>query len=454
MTDWTIVSRSLRGRLFSTITTVATVAVAVSLLLVLLMMRDAGSKAFERGTGNMHLLVSRDQSPLVSVLNSVFYAGAPRAPISDAEFRKLAESFPLEFAIPAQIGDSYRAQWPVLATNTDFFSKFKPAEDSSWSFAQGRAFSKEFEVVLGSAAAKSTGHKLGDQLVLTHGAAGQGGGHEHDEHKYEVVGILTPTGTAHDRALFTNLESSWILHAEERKEREQGAEQKSPGTANADAHDDHDDHDHDAHGHDHDHAHVHVNAADLTPADKLITTIYLRVATRPGSDASASIGPVFDSLRRDPTLTVAAPATEVRKLLTIVSNVDQILVAMAIVVMLSSGIAIMLALYNSMDQRRRQIAVLRVLGASQGRIFNLVLTESVVIGITGTIAGVALAIAGATIVSELMRQRLGLVIAPGLPAQALVAVALAAVALSASAGIVPAIMAYRTSVAKNLRPIG
>lgn len=444
MTDWTIVSRSLRARLFSSVTTVITVAVAVSLLLVLLMMRDAGSKAFERGTGNMHLLVSRDQSPLVSVLNSVFYAGAPRAPITDAEFRKIAESFPLEFAIPAQIGDSYRAQWPVLATNAEFFSKFKPAEGTSWSFTQGRAFAKEFEVVLGSAAAKATGHKLGDQLVLTHGAAGQGGGHEHDEHKYEVVGILAPTGTAHDRAIFTNLESSWILHAEERKEREQGAEHKPTDAAKGDAHDDHD----------HDHAHAHVEAADLAPADKLITTIYLRVATRPGSDASASIGPVFDALRRDPTLTVAAPATEVRKLLTIVSNVDQILVAMAIVVMLSSGIAIMLALYNSMEQRRRQIAVLRVLGASQGRIFNLVLTESVVIGITGTIAGIALAVAGATIVSELMRQRLGLVIAPGLPARALIAVALAAIALSAAAGIVPAIMAYRTGVAKNLRPIG
>lgn len=442
MTDWTIVKRSLTSRLFSSITTVVTVAVAVALLLVLLMMRDAGSKAFERGTGNMHLLVSRDQSALVSVLNSVFYAGAPRAPITEAEFRKLADSFPLEFAIPAQLGDSYKAQWPALATNAEFFTKFKPAEDTSWSFTQGRAFAKEFEVVLGSAVARATGRKLGDKLVLTHGAAGQGGGHEHDEFKYEVVGILAPTGTAHDRALFTNLTSTWIIHADERHEREEAAAAPHADAGSPSAHEDHHDHE------------EHITEADLTPEDKKITTIYLRVATRPGSDASASIGPVFDSLRRDPTLTVAAPATEVRKLLAIVSNVDQILVAMAIVVMLSSGIAIMLALYNSMDQRRRQIAVLRVLGASQGRIFNLILTESVVIGIVGTLLGIALAVAGAAIVSELMRQRLGLVIAPGLPVQALVAVALAAVALSASAGIVPAVMAYRTSVAKNLRPIG
>lgn len=465
MTDWTIVTRSLRARLFSTVTTAITVGVAVALLLVLLMMRDSGRKAFERGTGNMHLLVSRDQSALVSVLNGVFYAGAPRAPITQAEYEKIASSFPLEFAIPAQLGDSYRAQWPVLATNAEFFTKFRPAEDAAWTFARGRAFQTEFEVVLGSSVARATGHKLGDKLVMTHGAAGHAeAGHEHHEHTYEVVGILEPTGTAHDRALFTNLESSWILHAEDRRAREAGghAHDEHEGEEHADHTDEHkDEHagemqgdEHADHDHDDAHDHVHVEVADLKPEDKLITNILVRVATRPGSDASASMGPVFDALRRDPTLTVAAPATEVRKLLGIVSNVDQILVAMAVVVMLGSGIGIMLALYNSMEQRRRQIAVLRVLGASRGRIFNLVVTESVVIGIVGTIGGVVLALGGAQIVSELMRQRLGLVIEPGLPARALAAVVLAAIVLAAAAGVVPAIMAYRTSVAKNLKPMG
>src|SRR5205085_11916441 len=81
MPDWTIISRSLRARLFSTVTTVITVGVAVALMLVLLTMRDSGRRAFERGSGNMHLLISRDASPLVSILNGVFYAGAPRAPL-------------------------------------------------------------------------------------------------------------------------------------------------------------------------------------------------------------------------------------------------------------------------------------------------------------------------------------------------------------------------------------
>ena len=74
----------MTSRMFSTVTTTLTVGIAVALMLVLLMMREAGEKAFQRGSGNMHMLISRDASPLVSVLNGVFYAGAPRRPIDSA----------------------------------------------------------------------------------------------------------------------------------------------------------------------------------------------------------------------------------------------------------------------------------------------------------------------------------------------------------------------------------
>ena len=85
MNDFTIIRRSMTGRMFSTVTTAVTVAVAVALLLTLLSMRKAGEQAFERGSGNMHLLVSGDASPMVAVLNGVFYANAPARPISWAK---------------------------------------------------------------------------------------------------------------------------------------------------------------------------------------------------------------------------------------------------------------------------------------------------------------------------------------------------------------------------------
>lgn len=452
MSDWTIILRSLGARAFSTATTIVTVAVAVGLMMTLLMLRHAGKQAFERGAGDMHLIVSRDASPLVSILNGIFYAGAPRNPILWREFERISKERPYEYAIPAQIGDSYRGIHPVLATTTDFFTKFKPDGRKNWTLRQGRFFEKNLEVVVGAQAAKFTGLKIGDTLVLTHGIARRGSlkdtAHVHEQFKYTVVGILKPSGTGHDRALFTDLTSSWLSHAFDRRERDEHKAQ--PGTAPTTTTDDHD-HAHDDHDHDHAHDEPPITPADLTDADKMITNIYLRV---PGGDASPFLPQTFDALRRDTSITVASPRQEIDKLFLIVSNIDQIFVGLAVVVMLSSGIGIMLALYESMAQRRRQIAVLRVLGASQSRIFGLVMTESAIIGIIGSICGVLGGIVGAMVVAGVMKQRLGLTIMPILTADALIGVMLGTIVLSLLAGLIPAMMAYRTSVAKNLRPLG
>ncbi|GMV26064.1 MAG: hypothetical protein AMXMBFR58_20950 [Phycisphaerae bacterium] len=457
LTDWTIIRRSLTSRLFSTVTTSITVAVAVGLLLVLLMMRESGRRAFSRGSGDMHLLVSADASPLVSVLNGIFYANAPRRPITWGKYEQLAGSAPWDYFVPTQMGDSYQGSVPVLATTPEFFTKFKPNPGEPWRLAQGRFFEKSFEVVVGAEAARQTGLVVGEKIHLTHGvsqskegeATEAAGMHEHGEFVYMIVGVLEPTGGSHDRAMFTNLESTWLIHAFDRIEREAHAGE------HADEHAHEDDHDHASHenedGHSHEPA---ITLEDLTDEDRKITGVYARLITREGSDTPANLPQVFDQLRRDPTITVAAPRQEIDKLFTIVSNIDRIFVAMGIVVMVSSGIGIMLALYNSMENRRRQIAVLRVLGCSRGRVFGLVMTESAVLGMVGAALGVAASLAGAGAAAAALKQRVGLDIDPTLPLEATLIVVAGAVVLAAAAGVIPAVMAYRTAVAKNLKPLG
>lgn len=460
MTDFAIIRRSMLSRLFSTVTTIVTVAVAVGLMLVLLSMRDAGARAFARGGGNMNLLVSNDADPMAAVLNGVFYARLPRGPILWSKYQELAADprlgdphnpkFTPGFAIPVQQGDSFRG-FPVLATTEEFFTRFTPAPGEPWRFAQGRAFNADFEVVLGSAVARATGLRIGDKITLTHGtpdsrrSAGAGGPgaadapHEHDQFKYTVVGILAPSGVSHDRGVFTNLESAWLIHAHERIEREEAQQAAAAGAS----------------GKPEEHGEEKLpTAADLIPADRKITGIYIRTITPAGSNVSAVLPQVFDELRKDRTITVSQPKQEIDNLFKIVGNINQILVAMAGVVMVSSGIAIMLALYNSMEQRRRQIAVLRVLGCSRPRIFGLVLTESALLGLFGAAAGVVLAVIGGWLVAQVMRSRLGLMVSPSLNPPWVVGIAAATIALAALAGVVPAVMAYRTGVAKNLRPLG
>lgn len=432
LTDLAIVRRSLRSRMFSTCVTALTVGVAVALMLVLLSMRDSGRQAFARGSGNMHLLVSRDSSPMVSILNGIYYANPPRASIPWAKYEELAASFPLEFAIPTQLGDSYRG-FPVLATTPEFFSAFEPNIDEPWVFGagQGRAFEKPFEVVVGSTAASETGLRVGSKIFLTHGIAqsrqlGQADAmapHEHREFEYTVVGVLEPTGSAHDRALFTALESSWVIHAHDRRK----LADKDIRT---------------------------TTEADLLESDRLITGIFMRVATRPGQQVTASLQTVFDQLRRDTSIVVAQPVQQINALFAIVSNIDQVFIAMAAVVMVSSAISIMLALYNSLEQRRRQIAVLRVLGCSRPRVFGLLVTEATIIGLLGAGLGVVLAVAGAFAAAAALKEAIGLVVSPNFGLELTLAVVTGAILLSAAAGIIPAIMAYQSSVADHLKPLG
>lgn len=448
MTDFSIILRSLRARLFSTVTTVLTVAIAVGLMLVLLSMRNAGQQAFQRGTGNMHLLVSRDQSPLVAILNGIFYANPPQRPITWQKYQQIANGFPLEWAIPTQQGDSYNGL-PVLATVPEFFTKFHPNEGEPWALASGRFLrnagdplpsgeganakpdSHAYEIVLGSQAAKSTGLKLGDEIHLTHGIAqsrqlgeeSDHAPHVHEEFNFRIVGILKPTGSAHDRALFTHIDGGWVLHAHDRRVHD------NPKIKS-------------------------TTLADITENDRLITGIYARVITRPGQRMSASQQTVFDQLRRDATITVADPVQQVNALFRIVSNIDTIFIALAAAVLLSSGIGIMLALYNSMHERRRQIAVLRVLGCSQARIFSLILTEAAIIGAAGAVLGLGFAVIGTFAAAGVLKTQIGLAISPSFEPVMTLMVMVGAVLLGAAAGIIPALLAYRTSVANNLKPMG
>lgn len=453
MSDMTIVLRSLRTRTLATSVATALVAIAVALLLVLLSLREAASQAFRRGTGNIHLLISADASPLVAVLNGLFYANAPANPIPWAKFKEIQEGFPWQWCIPTQLGDSFRGN-PVMATSEEFFTDFEPVAGMPFQFSDGRVFEEAFEVVVGSTVAKEHSLSVGQRIVFAHGSGGsREGGHEHADHPYEVVGVLQPTGSAHDRALFTNLVSTWVIHAEERRAHEteasaadapnpKGAATAAPSSTAADGH-----------GHDHEHDHVHVDEADLRDDEKLITGILLRIPTRPGSDSSASIAAQFDRMRRDVSITVAQPAQQIGRLMALIGDIDWLFLAMAVVVLISSAASIMLAMVSSMELRRRQVAILRVLGASAWRVFALAITESTLIGLLGAGIGAVLALVGGQIATTFLQERVGVVIAGAVDPRAAILVAAGAVVLAAIAGIVPAVKAYRTSIARHLRPL-
>ncbi|MDP1662487.1 MAG: ABC transporter permease [Phycisphaerales bacterium] len=422
MTDLAIVGRSLTSRWFATATTVLTVGVAVGLLLVLVSLRSAGEQAFARGTGNMHLLVSADSSPLNSVLNSVFYMGNPAAAKPLSAFAALRADPRVSWAIPVVQGDSFQG-YPTLATTNEFFTSFEPARGSPWRFEQGAGFKNTFDVVLGAEAAAGTGLRVGDHLHLTHGTHDESGhAHEHDEFHFEISGILAPSATAHDRAIFTTTEATWLIHATDLRE-----SARNP---------------------------VAPTVQNLRDDEKVITGLYIRVKGRANTDAPPALQELYAELRKDGTITVAQPGSQVASLFKVVGGIDRIIFALAAAVLVSSSITIMLVLYQAMELRRRQVAVLRVLGASRFRVFMLALTEAAVIGIAASLLGVAVAFVGAHSVAFAVYQSIGLTISPSLDLRWVISIVAGATALACLAGIVPAAVAYRTDVLRSLRPIG
>lgn len=422
MTDLTIVGRSLAGRWFATATTIATVGIAVGLLLVLIALRSAGEQAFARGTGNMHLLVSADSSPLNSVLNSVFYMGKPSAAKPLASFNALRADPRVSWSIPVVHGDSYKG-YPTLATTNDFFTSFEPAQRDPWRFVQGTAFKGTFDVVLGSEAAAGTRLKLGDHIHLSHGASGEGEhAHEHGEFDFHIVGILAPSATAHDRAVMITTEATWLVHAHDLR-----LAAKNP---------------------------VEPTVENLRDDEKPITGLFIRVKGRANTDAPPALQELYSELRRDGTITVAQPGAQITSLFRVVGGIDRIIFALAAAVLVSTAVTIMLVLYQAMELRRRQVAVLRVLGASRMRIFMLALTEAAVIGIAASALGVAIAFIGAYGVAAAVHQQIGLAIAPQLDARWVLSIVAGTTALACLAGMVPAASAYRTDVLRNLRPVG
>lgn len=471
MSDMTIVTRSLRVRLLSTVITVLSVACAAGLLIVLLSLRHQGQAAFSRGTGNAHVLVSAEPSGLVSVLNTMFYAQAPKAALDWKQIKALGldeqtrakkdgggaggeEVVPsdrrLAFSVPVQMGDSFRG-FKTVATTGRFFSAFQPTEEEAWAFAEGKSFEGTWEVVLGAEVAKITGLKVGSELFITHGWSARGhgevegdtpatkkedehdhshgdhdhdhdhdhdapggAGHIHDEHPFVVTGVLQPTGTLHDRAVFMNIEAGWVLHADEKRKA------KDPNLPEA-------------------------RVDNLTDEEKQVTGVLVRARS------GAVLGEVFAELRRQSGVTVANPASEVRTLFSIISNVDTILLAVAGAVLVGSAASVMLAVYSSMNERRKQIAVLRVLGASRGRITGLVLAESAVIALLGAAAGAVLSVIGMQLAAAATLARTGVLIGGSVEMGSVVMVMAGTVGLGMVAGLVPGVMAYRVGVGEHLR---
>ena len=451
-----IVMKNMRQRALATWLTGASVALGVALAVAILLIKQGVQQRFEQGTLGYEMVVGAKGSPLQLVLNTVYNLDISPGNVSWKLFEQLRNDRRVKLAVPFSVGDNYHG-FRIVGTTDAFFKDFEFEPGRKPELASGRIFTfseaalrsafqeaeerarerearergeevkpaaeqpaehkdRPFEAVIGSTVARETGLQIGQTFIAAHGVQPSAEAKEHTENPWTVVGILAPTQTAVDRAIYINLDS--FYHIEGHEIRNPTAEKKPAAEEEKD------------------------NDPDLGQVSSIVLKLHSPI------HAFSLYREIND--REDAM--AAFPAAEVRKLFDIVGNIDRLLLAQAILIMVVAGVAIAVSIYNSMSERRREIAILRALGARRTTIFSVVLLEAVTICLVGAAAGLVgghLVLAAA---NGYLYKASGFVI-PAFHVQPLEWYVLTiAVILGAASGLGPALGAYRTDVAKNLAP--
>lgn len=451
--------RNIQQRGFASALTMCSMALGVALVSLVLSISWLITESFDRNSNvGYNLIVGSKGSPLQLTLNTVFYLSRP---IEVLPYEEYLEFLPANqraeeikriggkvaepdrpghfapymqggFAIPVCLGD-YFGPFRVVGTTPAFFEELRygNASEFSYEFAEGRNFvdyspeNQYYEAVIGAQVAREMNKKIGDVVKTTHGDP-EGEGHGQG---FTIVGILKSTGTPNDRAAFINIEGFYLMEGHARAiEAPELTKQEKVDVSGKDAT-------------------AEVAKPPRLPIDKRdVTAILLRPAN--GMFAMQMERAVNKSLRAQ----AASPIREIGNMLEMfVRPIRSALLGLTVLVCVVSSLSILVSIYNSMNERRRDIAVMRALGAGRDTVLLVILLESFLIsaigGSIGWFAGHLIGVIASPAVEARTGIQVGLFTATTWLELALVpGIAL----LATLAGLVPALAAYRTDVSRNL----
>jgi len=456
MSLWKIAWRSIQQRSLASLLTSISMALGVALVATVLVIHAVVEQSFQRSAQGYDLVVGGKGGRLDLVLHTVYYFGRPLENIPYSyyeEFLPGGKFAPaIETAIPICAGDSYEG-FPVIGTIPERFTKLKYLDGRSYEFAQGRNFQEDapFEAVIGAQVARQTSLAPGGKLQPSHGLADKAKDAGPKHRAFDVVGVLAATGTPVDNAVYVNMEGFYQLEGHAHAAEEEPAPESQAGKATkplapgpsaakgegskSPADHDHDaDHEHDA---DHDHEHGHEGGKQVTA---------ILVCSKPALVMSLARQVNGQSIAQ-----AVSPAEVVSQLFQgIVGNVQKLLLVLAVLVIVVAGIGMMVSIYNSMNDRRREIAIMRALGARRYTVMLIILFESILLSLGGGALGLVLGHGLVGLLSPAILDYTGVVVQPWQfqPVEVLLVPGL--VALAAAVGYLPALVAYRTDVARSL----
>jgi putative ABC transport system permease protein len=402
-------------------------AFGLAIITVLLLVQHQFEQKMTRDAADIDLVVGAKGSPLQLILSSVYHIDFPTGNIKMEEAQRISRSRLVKKVIPLAMGDNVQGL-RILGTNHDYLDLY------AVKFAAGKAWEKPFEVTLGAESAKILGLKLGDSFSGSHGISV--GSHDHDQHAFTVTGILAPSGKVVDRLVLTSIESVWYTHDEEG-----GAE---PIASEVDEETSLTSEESPELGMD---PHLQAVAArgfPITDQDREVTTLLVRYRN---PMAAIQLPRMINS---GTSMQAASPAFEMSRLFELLGVGISLLQGLAIALVVIAGLSIFIALYNSLKERKYDLAILRTLGASRGQLVGLVFLEGISLTTLGALLGIGFGHGFLALVVALTTQEVVSLVDPWvfLPEEGLIFAYALAVGIIAS--LIPAWSAYQTSIAKQL----
>lgn len=436
--------RSLRNRALITILTVASISLSVTLLVGIEHVRAGVRESFAGTIRGTDLIVGARGGNTQVLLSTVFGMSTPSGSISWDTYRHWSDHPAVQWTIPYSLGDSHRG-FRVIGTTADFFERYR-FRDQQVTFAKGQPPSADNEVAIGSDVARRLRYDIGSEIVLAHGIAEVSFAH-HETHPFVVTGVITQTFTPIDRALYVTLEGLEAMH--ESEEGAGGLMMGPPATppvrtqrSGADSRDHADDaHDHSGAGA-HDHA-----SSDEHAHDHAAITAFL-VGTKNRFETLALQREMNEDTAEP--LTAIIPGVALAQLWQTIGSAEVGLRVVASLTLLVGLTGMCVALYASLEARRREMAILRAVGAGPKTIISLLVLESSMLAALGAIGGVILVYGGIALAAAPVEARFGLSLTMR-PLGTLEWTYLALVVVAGTLiGILPAWKAYRDSLADGL----
>ncbi|MFY0676672.1 MAG: ABC transporter permease [Neptuniibacter sp.] len=407
--------KSLLNRKATVFLTLVSISLSVALLLGVEKVRYQVKDSFSSTVSGTDLIVGARSGQINLLLYSVFRIGNATNNISWDSYQKISQHQKVKWSIPLSLGDSHMG-FRVLGTNTDYFRHYKYGKSTPLEFAEGKEFSHLFDVVLGAEVARDLNYQLGDKIVIAHGA-GNAALVEHDDKPFHVVGILKPTGTPVDNTLHVSLEAIEAIHVDWKS----GV--RLPGVQiSAEA----------------------AQTMQLQP--KQITAFMLGLHSRL---STFHLQRSINNYKREPLLAIL-PGLTLQELWQMFGLAEKALVVVTLLVAISSLIGLLTLMLTSLNERRREMAILRSVGARPGHIFMLLTLESVIITLLSLLFGTLLYFTVLIVASPLLQETFGIL----LHAQGFTAVQLSWLGImlivGSVVGVIPGYKAYRQSLSDGM----